>query len=45
MTPATVSTAATVTAAVAILGFLWSLHTDMADIRDRMAAWRVRSRY
>ena len=28
---------AIITAAVAIIGFLWSLHCDVADLRERMA--------
>ena len=28
---------AIITAAVAIMGFLWSLHRDVADLRERMA--------
>lgn len=28
---------AIITAAVAIIGFLWNLHRDVADLRERMA--------
>ena len=28
---------AIITAAVAIIGFLWTLHHDVADLRERMA--------
>ena len=36
MTPEVYSIA-TLTVAVAILGFLWTLHRDVADLRERMA--------
>ena len=33
----TVTRVTTLAAAVAILAFLWTLHTDIADLRERMA--------
>ena len=36
-TLATIDTLATVIGAIAIIGFLWNLHRDVANLRERMA--------
>ena len=39
MTPELIGTIAV---GIAMLGFLWSLHRDMADLRERMARFEGR---
>ena len=41
MTTVNTSVVATLGTAVAILAFLWTLHSDIADLRERMARLEV----